>query len=409
MGEKKEEKKETLNTIERAWKILEYLRKHTDEDHRISLKELTDALEPYFKVTNDTIKSDVFRIAEAMNCSKDNYLLPPEDWKVIYEAFYDKYCGFSQGNEEHEDEEPESEDLKTQKERKEEQKRKDRREHGLPVHGLYYRNAFSYSEINALIDAIQFSRTLSTREIHGLIKKVEDTLTTDFYKKGPRNVCTVRESVPMNQELRENLLKIQRAIDDGVQISFIFKGYDRYNNLKPVRPGKKDTVSPYYIVANNGRYYLLACGRGRSSMSIWRIDLMQELEVARGETDKPLRVKDKWDVKNLPPNWNDKFSFQHLNMDFDPPLPIKLRVYSGEHPETGYTFLHDSFGDTFHYVQKESEPPYWDIVQVASGSFSIVNWALQYADRVEVLEPKEVREKVKEKLRTLSQRYGLDE
>lgn len=83
------------------------------------------------------------------------------------------------------------------------------------------------------------------------------------------------------------------------------------------------------------------------------------------------------------------------------------RQMNGEHPGTDYIFLHDSFGDTFRY--ERTEPPYGDIVQEASGSFAIVNWTLQYAGRVEVLEPKEVREKVKEKLRTLNQRYGLDE
>ena len=63
----------------------------------------------------------------------------------------------------------------------------------------------------------------------------------------------------MNRDqLRENLLKIQRAIDDGVQISLRFNGYDRHRNLRPVR-AVKDTVSPYYIVANGGRYCLLAC------------------------------------------------------------------------------------------------------------------------------------------------------
>ncbi len=142
-------------------------------------------------------------------------------------------------------------------------------------------------------------------------------------------------------------------------------------------------------------------------MAIWRIDLMREVEVSRGETDlKPLRVKNKLDVKNLPQSWDDNSSFQSLDMDFDPPLPIKLRVYHGEHSGTDYTFLHDSFGGTFRYERTETETPYGDIVRVASGSFSMVNWVLQYAGRVEVLEPKEVREKVKEKLRTLNQRYG---
>lgn len=401
---------EGFNAVERAWRILEHLRKHTDEEHRVSQKELKEALEPYFKKNNDTIKSDVFKIAQAMNSNKDEQLLPSKDWKIIYEAFCGRYDESRQITEEPEDEEPESEDPKIQKELEKELKREARRERALPVYELYYRHTFSYDEINALISALQFSCTLSTREIHGLIEKVENNLTTVHYKRGPRNVCTIRETVPVNQErLRENLLKIQRAIDDGVQISFFFNGYDRYNALKQVRPGKKDTVSPYYIVANKGRYYLLACGRGRSRMSIWRIDLMRELEVARGETDEPLRAKNKLDVENLPPSWDDKFSFQHLNMDFDPPLPIKLRIYPGEHPGTDYTFLHDSFGDTFRYERTETEPPYGDIVHVASGSFSIVNWALQYAGRVEVLEPKEIREKVKEKLRTLNQRYGLDD
>ena len=39
----------------------------------------------------------------------------------------------------------------------------------------------------------------------------------------------------------------------------------------------------------------------------------------------------------------------------------------------------------------------------------MVNWVLQYAGRVEILEPVEVREAVKEKLRTMNQRYGLEE
>lgn len=66
----------------------------------------------------------------------------------------------------------------------------------------------------------------------------------------------------MNRDqLRENLLKIQRAIDDGVQISLRFNGYDRHRNLRPVR-AVKDMVSPYYIVANGGRYCLLACRQG---------------------------------------------------------------------------------------------------------------------------------------------------
>lgn len=173
---------EGFNAVERAWRILEHLRKHTDKEHRVSQKELKAALEPYFKKNNDTIKSDVFKIAQAMNSNKDEQLLPSKDWKIIYEAFCGRYDESRQITEEPEDEEPESEDPKIQKELEKELKREARRERALPVYELYYRHTFSYDEINALISALQFSRTLSTREIHGLIEKVENTLTTVHYK-----------------------------------------------------------------------------------------------------------------------------------------------------------------------------------------------------------------------------------
>ncbi len=143
-----------------------------------------------------------------------------------------------------------------------------------PVRGLYYRHTFSYEEINALIEGVLFSRSLDTKTARHLVEKIEEHLTTRFYKKGPKNICTIREPMrPGWDRLRENLLLIQRAIDDGVKLSFQFNGYDRNGELVPVHPDKT-VVSPYYIVANGGRYYLLACPERKNSMFIWRIDLM---------------------------------------------------------------------------------------------------------------------------------------
>ena len=38
--------------------------------------------------------------------------------------------------------------------------------------------------------------------------------------------------------------------------------------------------------------------------------------------------------------------------------------------------------------------------------FAMVNWALQYSDRVEVLEPESIRRQVAEKARRLYEKYG---
>lgn len=69
--------------------------------------------------------------------------------------------------------------------------------------------------------------------------------------------------------------------------------------------------------------------------------------------------------------------------------------------------MYDWFGDTFRYERTETQPPYGDIVRVICSPFAMVNWALQYSDRVEVLQPEEVREQVMEKIKNLNQKYGL--
>lgn len=224
------------------------------------------------------------------------------------------------------------------------------------------------------------------------------------------------------EQLRVNLLTIQKAIDNNVQISFRFNGYTYQKKLKPIRD-RKDTVSPYYIVASGGRYYLLACkevmikGETVRNMSIWRIDLMTDIEIPgvnkeAGITGEP-RIP-KRDVENLPMEWTEDFQLKHLNMSYDKPVWITLKIKSPKKEDdptrrirADYTFLHDWFGDKFKYVKTEKEAPYDDIVRVECSPFAMAHWALQYSDRVEVIAPEEIRNDVIGKIKDLNDKYGL--
>lgn len=402
------------SNFERGWRILEYLRRNTDVEHPVrnlrTLEADCEDSEPAMlayisRKKKDTFKDTVWNMANALNSGVDGCVLPQEQWRVVYGAYLNKYGITGEGADDAldwpEDEEDDSADGTSPRKRKV----------SPPVEDLYYQHAFSYQEINDLIEGVLFSRSLDTKEANRLVKKIEQNLTTKFYPKGPKNICKVRETTPVNWErLRENLLLIQQAIDKGIKIEFRFNGYDRNRALVPVRD-EKDTVSPYYCVAYGGRYYLLACREKqqepRRRMSIWRIDLMSEMECL-GE-----RALDKKEAENLPQEWDETFPFHHLNMSFDKPVPITLRIVNPWRGQDGgtwtnYTFLMDWFGGSFRYVETESDPPYGDIVQVWCSPFGMVNWALQYSDRVEVLEPQSVREAVAEKIRVLHQKYELE-
>ncbi|NMA91486.1 MAG: WYL domain-containing protein, partial [Amphibacillus sp.] len=350
----------------------------------------------YKSTFNDTIVD----MAMAMNFGEHD-VKPKEEWRIVFEDFEKQ---FDPASDEFDDNELDETNR-------------------MKIRGLYYNHIFSYEEINYLIEGILFSKTIDTETATQLINKIEEHLTTKFYKRGPKQIRKVQEVMLADKEsLRDNLITIQQAIDDNVQINFRFNGYNYKKELEPVR-NRKDTVSPYYIVASGGRYYLLACkeinrnNKSIKNMSIWRIDLMTEVEIP--DRDEVLNIKGiprlkKEEVENLPQEWSEDFQLSHLNMSYDKPIRIKLKIKSPKQADNprqrlkvDYTFMYDWFGDTFRYIETENVPPYDDIVEVKCSPYAMVNWALQYSDRVEVLEPVEVREQVIKKIKNLAIKYEV--
>lgn len=393
---------------ERSYKILEYLRRNTDKDHTVKRSDLASVSElreylGYKETLNDTISN----MALAMNTDSEGTIKPENEWKIIFKEFSRRYglLGDDEGVDE-EDDFKENEKMWR-----------------MPIRQLYYQHTFSYDEINSIIEGVLATKTIDSKTAQQLIEKIEKNLTTKFYRSGPKQICKVQEPELVDRELlKTNLLTIQKSIDNNVQILFRFNGYSYEKKLEPVRD-KKDRVSPYYIVASSGKYYLLACkevfikDKVVRNMSIWRIDLMTDIEIP--DVNEKLNIMGrpriaKEDVENLPLEWSEDFQLKHLNMSFDKPVWITLRIKSEKEKDNpykrvraDYTFLHDWFGDNFKFIETEKVPPYDDIVKVECSHYGMVNWALQYSDRVEVLEPEPVRNAVIEKIKNLNSKYGL--
>ena len=119
----------------------------------------------------------------------------------------------------------------------------------MRIKNLYYNRTFSEKEVDSIIEGIMATRTLDSKSAQELVKKVEDNMTTVFYKRTPRHICKVQEPELADRELlKDNLAIIQKAIDDNVRIQFRFNGYSYEKKLEPVR-AEMDELSPYYIVA----------------------------------------------------------------------------------------------------------------------------------------------------------------
>lgn len=78
--------------------------------------------------------------------------------------------------------------------------------------------------------------------------------------------------------------------------------------------------------------------------------------------------------------------------------------------------IHDSFGEDYKITtekyKKEHKLPKnqtnFEIVEVRTSPYGIVNWALQYSDKVEVIEPENVVKSIKERVEELCKKYNVN-
>ena len=126
--------KEKHSKIERAYRILEYLRRNSDQEHTITQASLrkNPEISPYVG-DKETYNDTIVKLAEALNF--DEYAVKPEEnWKIIFDDFKRYY-----GDDDFDDEIDDSDSAT------------------MRIRGLYYNHTFSYEEINSLIEAVLFS------------------------------------------------------------------------------------------------------------------------------------------------------------------------------------------------------------------------------------------------------------
>ncbi len=352
--------------LERCFRLLEYLRKHTDRDHPTIQARLRESeLEPLLG-TNETFNKTVTQLAEALNCGEHG-VKPEDEWVLVYNAFRDYYG--------------ENED--------------DADEMSSSVKGIYFNHIFTNDEVTAIINALRMSKAVDRERAENIIKKLKKRLTSDLYREPvyKLNSCEFTDS-PM---LSENLKIIQEAISDNKKIDFTFNYYGANGKLTP---GKRHCVSPHYIVVNNGRFYLW-CSFTKFEVSwVFRIDLMTDIEISM-QNKAPVPADDKAYIRDLPPKMSEEFKVKHLYMSYETPYTIKLKnTKTLSDGELTYTYIHDTFGDFFQVIDKNE-----GIVQVRCSEFGIINFALEYSDCVEVLEPSAIREKIAERIKQLNEKY----
>ena len=267
--------------------------------------------------------------------------------------------------------------------------------------GIYYKPYIEVSEVQAMAKGIGLLDTLSLEQKKKLIGKLKDEYHNVDSDEGDISVFSVDDC----ERTAINSAEIIKAIKACRQMTFNFGGYDRDGKivLRKSRNGKPRLyrVVPYYIVAYRGKRYMLCCyihssGEYTDNVSIYRVDLMQNITV----TDK--RGKMINEMRGFISSNANEFMLRHPDMTYGDPITVTLKV-KAEY----YTLIHDVFGMSYEFVRQIDDT--YDEIKVTTSEKGIIDLAMAYPDRIEIVRPTMLKAKLVERARELTERYGKND
>lgn len=247
-------------------------------------------------------------------------------------------------------------------------------------------------ELRWLIDAVLFSKALPSGQAKNLIAKLEGFGNKYFESKVSHVYTTPDIPRTKNSMVMHNVNAINDAIDQKKKIAFRYNEYG--TDFKLHDKGKDYKANPYQMMAANGFYYLLSNMDKHDNIAYFRIDKMSKVQIL-DEKVKPMnQVIGLEHGLDLP-----QHMAEHVYMFTGESINVKMKcsIYATD-------ALADWFGKDIR-VLEVNEKEGAIIVQVKCNRNAMFYWALQYGPSVEILEPVELRQKVKEAIGEMAKKY----
>lgn len=329
--------------------ILEILRKYTDEDHRLSQKDIIDILKTEYDMVADrkTVKRNIMDLIDCgyeIECSESLRMMPGRDGTL---------------------------------------------EETYILSDFYLLREFTDSELRLLIDGLLFSKHIPYSQCKELVGKLSG-LSNQYFKSRVRFISTLPENKTKNAMLFYVIEQLDEAIAKGKQVAIVSGNYETDKNLHPrTNPdGTKAvrTVNPYQMAATNGRYYLICNFEGCEGLAHCRLDRIVEISVL----DTPVTPPQKVGVRNglqLP-----KHMAENLYMFGGESVTVTFRM-----KKYILNDVIDWFGTDVRFSD-ETEEEVTARVQVAWTGMRL--WAVQYCRHIKILTPTALADEVLADLRS---------
>ena len=362
--------------------VLKILEKHSDSDHPLSINEITKLIGKDFK-RNVSSKTVARFLTEYLT---NNAEFPLCD-------YYDVQM----------DEDKLNDFLKVKKIAKE-----DGEYYPRDAQIWYIIRSFDDDELQFLIDTLVYSDSITKGQCEGIIEKLTELSSKHFKIKhdSPLNA-------PKNSHgLLDTMRNIREAIDRRLKITFKMQTYGTDKNLHPVLENGKvkeyPLFSPLEVLVKRGRYYLIGAFAS-DKIYHFRCDFIYDLRILAERKDEDGNIIEE---EQKARSFADVNRYEH-KLDVARYLRERPYMFSGESKKV--VFLADmnaNPGVVYHILDylghnvvfgKETDGAVTVTALVNEQDFFY--WALQFGKSVEILEPLKLREKMRETVQGMLNKY----
>lgn len=248
---------------------------------------------------------------------------------------------------------------------------------------------FEDSELKLLIDGVLSSRHITPKQSKELIDKL-CAQSNKYFKKHVKNIYSVQDwNKTENVAVFYNIDIIDEAIERGRQIKF---NYNKYGADKKMHRSAIHTVSPYQMILHNQRYYLMGYNEKWQHIQYYRMDRITDialLETVRTPLKSVKGFENGIDYK--------RFATSMPYMFFDEPQAIEFIA-------DGWVIdqIIDWFGKDIRIEERQDGQ---FLVRIKASVNAMEYWAMQYMNAVEILSPKDLRERIKSNVQKATEKY----
>lgn len=266
----------------------------------------------------------------------------------------------------------------------------------VPKNGYYIGSReFELPEVRLLTDAVLAADFITNRKSKDLMTKIGTLCSEGQLDKITSQVYINSNIKCDNEEIYYNIDVISRAIEEEKQIVFNYLRRKVNSETGEVTNSqKKFTVSPYAMIWSDDHYYLVGNNSKYDNLMHVRIDRMKKVTMTE-EKSRPFSevcdYKKKFDAAD--------YSLRLFNMFSGELQEIELECENSILEE-----ILDRFGKNLAFSKSERKDKFKVSVKVAV-SEGLIAWLLQYGKKIEIIQPENLRESVKEKAEEIISMY----